>query len=141
MQRFFVNGPHIKKTVPSPEKENEPKQISRRVLPRNSAAPHTESAPSLSLTRLSFYFTHLRAFSALFCSASSPLVFASRSYYSFTDIWPTFTLCLDEDGGGEGYGAASFVICIGLQNEQQQQQREKRKKFQIFLNEFNIHKV
>lgn len=40
-----------------------------------------------------------------------------------------------------GAGAASFVICIGLQNEQQQQQREKRKKFQIFLNEFNIHKV
>lgn len=48
MQRFFVNGPHIKKTVPSPEKENEPKQISRRVLPRNSATHCLLPHPSLS---------------------------------------------------------------------------------------------
>lgn len=35
----------------------------------------------------------------LACSAPSPLVFSSRSYYSFTD---TFTLCLDEDARGAG---------------------------------------
>lgn len=142
MQRFFVNGPHIKKTVPSPEKENEPKQISRRVLPRNSAAPHTESAPSLSHeTLLLLYPSQNLSCPVLLClvpfGICQPQLLLIYRHLAHVYFMPGRRWWRGANG------AASFVICIGLQNEQQQQQqqKEKRKKFQIFLNEFNIHKV
>lgn len=140
MQRFFVNGPHIKKTVPSPEKENEPKQISRRVLPRNSATPHTESAPSLSHeTLLLLYPSQSLSCPVLLClvpfGICQPQLLLIYRHLAHVYFMP------GRRWWRGGNGAASFVICIGLQNEQQQQQKEKRKKFQIFLNEFNIHKV
>lgn len=131
MQGFFVNGPHIKKTVRSPEKENEPKQISRRVLPRNSAAPHTESAPSLSHeTLLLLYPSKSLSCPVLLClvpfGICQPQLLLIYRHLAHVYFMPGRRWWWGANG------AASFVICIGLQNEQQQQQKEKGKSFKSF---------
>lgn len=143
MQRFFVNGPHIKKTVPSPEKENEPKQISRRVLPRNSAAPHTESAPSLSHeTLLLLYPSPSQSLSCPvllclvpfgICQPQLLLIYRHLAHVYFMPgrrwwwggLWGSIFCYL--------HWTTKWAAAAAAEG--------KRKKFQIFLNEFNIHKV